>query len=368
MDGLSSDSVMLLMPKQNNRFNNIHYNFKYIIKGLKEAGYQAGIVELSNDGSSNTPDGYGINTEKVKYSELGELLKQETRFVGIDEYKFTTELERVDGRNVYMWVHYFNGASLYFKQYVDWPYLPEARKRIKKLYRGFFPTYLQERFMREYISCLRNHNTIAQSLWTSLLLTRIHNIQCQGIVYNPILEEEFPESNKEKSRDKIVLYLSGIYDTRLEETTNILNSIGNDLENFEFHSFGDEAMSRNLEGRINRKIKFHRGISREDLFRLYSEAVFTIAPQYNGNFEMVPVENLISYTPVATYLQPFQEITGKSSLVANLNNYQESVSYIRRWIAGGLTEQLEEIRKRLLSSLNYRSVTASLVQYLFEKY
>ncbi len=363
----SSKDITLLMPKQNNRFNNIHYNFKYLTKGLNEFGYEVRIVELSADGTSNIPDGYGIKTELVKYDELPGLLKQDGKFVGLDEYKFTTELGKVRNDNVFMWVHYFNGASLYFKQYVEWPYIPRLKKTIRKLYRGFFPSYFQERFLGEYIACLKGHKTIAQSLWTALLLTRIHNIPCQGIVYNPILEEEFPTSIKFNSRNKIVLYLSGIYDTRLEETAQILNLLNRRLADFELHSFGNEAMSRNLEERINGKIEFHNGISRKDLFRLYSEAVFTLAPQYNGNFEMVPVENLISYTPVLTYLQPFQEITGKTHLIANLNNIGESVGHIQNWIQGSQTDELELMRNKLLMNLNYRSVAQSLIELLFQK-
>lgn len=368
MPAKSSDDIILMMPKQNNKFNNIHYNFKYIKLGLEETGHETRIMELSYDGTSNTPDGYGISTEKVKYGDLGEILNQEGKFVGLDEYNFTSELVKVDKSKVYMWVHYFNGASLYFKQYVDWPYIPPFKKRIKQLYRGFFPTYFQEKFLGEYLSCLRSHKTIAQSLWTSLLLTRIHNIPCQGIVYNPIMEDEFPEANSQNYRDKVVFYLSGIYDTRLEEAAKILNSLGRELDGIEFHSFGDMAMSKNLEAQINRKITFHKGISRKDLFKLYSEAVFTVAPQYNGNFEMVPVENLISYTPVASYLQPFEEITGRSKLVANLNNIPETTRYMSRWIREGYSEDRSVMRKKLLEHLNYKTVALSLANHLFEKY
>ncbi|PSN81861.1 hypothetical protein B9Q01_09745 [Candidatus Marsarchaeota G1 archaeon OSP_D] len=49
----------------------------------------------------------------------------------------------------------------------------------------------------------------------------------------------------------------------------------------------------------------------------------TITPIYNGNFEMVPIESLLSGTPVITYIQPFIEVTGQSLLIANINNKKE---------------------------------------------
>jgi hypothetical protein len=38
---------------------------------------------------------------------------------------------------------------------------------------------------------------------------------------------------------------------------------------------------------------------------------------------MVPIESLLSGTPVITYIQPFIEVTGQSLLIANINNKKE---------------------------------------------
>lgn len=363
MDTGAIESLYLLMPKQPNKYNNIHYNFKYVQMGLREAGIESKILELSQDGSSNIPTNYGADVKQLRYQDLNEFLSKEIYFVGLDEFDFIRQISISDpNRKVPIWVHYFNGASLFFRQYIDWPDLSRTKKTIKSLYRGLVPGYVQRRLIGSYTGGLKGRHLMAQSLWTSLLLNRIYNFPCSGIVYNPLFEGEFVEECLRTERDKIVVYLGGKFDTHLKDIVPLLVGLERDIAKFEIHSFGNEQQSIELGQGLGRRVVFHKGISREDLFKLYSEAVFTVTPVFNGNFEMVPIESLMSYAPVISYLQPFIEVTGKTDLVANIQNPNESARLVRKWISSDMTNSLEKMRSNIFEKMNYNKVAADLAE------
>lgn len=354
-------TLNLLLPKQPNQFNNIHYNFRMIRKGTREMGIETRILEVSDDASSNVPPDYGVDVKQVSYGDLGDFLATDEIYIGLDDYHFLERIKGINHEKLLIWVHYFNGASLFFKQYIDWQESGKFRKLSRRVYRDFFPTPLQLRMLGPYLQGLKKRPVFAQSLWTGLLLNRIYNAGCKGIVYNPIDPEEFPSGYEPADRTNVVVFLGGPDDTHLEHTTNFLKEMGPLLRDLEIHSFGSDTYSQRLAEMSGTEIKHHSRITRRDLFALEKRSVFTITPVYGGNFEMVPIESLMNLTPVISYLQPFMEVTGLTDLVANLQNGNLALKLARKWMQKGMGDSLEVMRDRIVSSMNYGKVAKDLV-------
>jgi hypothetical protein len=111
------------------------------------------------------------------------------------------------------------------------------------------------------------------------------------------------------------------------------------------------------------KMNYLGKISREDLIKEYSLHFLTIAPVFNGNFEMVPIQSLLSGTPVITYLQPFMELTGECIMVANINNLIEVKDKIIAWKDLNVLTR-EKIKSIILERMNAKRVANDLLYKL----
>lgn len=360
----SKNTIHLLLPKQPNKFNNIHYNFYFLKKGLEKLGTIVEILELSEDGSSNLPDEIRdqINAEQVKYDQLNHILSRDGVFVGLDDYEFLSRLRNTDERETMIWVHYLNGSSLFLRQYINWQITSSFVKFVKKTYRGVVPTYLQFWLLRNYINSLKNRFIFAQSLWTALLLNRVYNVTTKGIVYNPVNPSEYPTQKDITERDKVSIFLAGPNDTWLNDAISLIPKLMRKFGRLQLHAFGNKELTGKLSRMVGTDITFHSDISRKDLFELFSESYFTLTPVYGGNFEMVPIESLMCYTPVITYLQPFIEVTGKSSMIANIQNEYESINMVSQFEKTFQEGIPQLVRNRLVSSMNYETVAYELIR------
>jgi len=116
--------------------------------------------------------------------------------------------------------------------------------------------------------------------------------------------------------------------------------------------------------KFNENIKYLGKLDRKDLSKEYSKHLVTITPIYNGNFEMVPIESLLSGTPVITYIQPFIEVTGQSVLIANINNKKEIKRKFNYWFSNDLSHDLKIMKGKILDVMDNAKVARDLLNYL----
>ena len=126
---------------------------------------------------------------------------------------------------------------------------------------------------------------------------------------------------------------------------------------------GFEPVAELFESHFHIKLEYAGKLSREELSACYRSHFLTICPIFNGNFEMVPVESLMSGTPVISFVQPFMEVTGQSEMVANILNLSEIKAKVLLWrkLDGEIRERE---RNRILGDMDSRKVADQLITYI----
>ncbi|MEM3428466.1 MAG: hypothetical protein QXX63_01220 [Thermoplasmatales archaeon] len=75
----------------------------------------------------------------------------------------------------------------------------------------------------------------------------------------------------------------------------------------------------------------------------------------------------MSGTPVLSYIQPFQEVTGSSSLIGNLEDTREAEFLINSWIGEDYSREIKIVDKRILSKMGVNVFNSKLVNYLMRQ-
>lgn len=356
----------LLFFQRASRFEVMNYVYTDLYNGFGQLGFKIPVIEVKDpqlNAENSVPD---FPVRQIEADEFQDLLKGDNRLITDDNFSIIRLLSGIDANlsHLTIWVNYFYGHRFIFRQYRDMPYGLGYRERLRHLGMNFMPPSLTSRITKWYVNTLARSQTIAQSIWTSLLLSRVYKLKCSGVVYMPVdpLYYEFPLDHEREL--KCLIFFGNNYDTDLNilyETIKLAKTIVSDLE---FEAFGNSGQAILFEKTTNIHVKFHNAIERKRLSELYNRSLFTICPIYNGNFERVPIESLLTGTPVISYIQPFLEVTGETSLIANIQNPGEVRRKILGWINGELSIERYSLKKNILSVMEYRKVARNFMQHM----
>ena len=357
--------LLLILPSQKSIYSNLYEVYNDICSALIEMGVKTDLVEVRCRGRAKFP------FYPIKQIELRELLtflsleaSSKTFYVSVDDYTIVKLLSKNNTvKNMIIWAHYFYGARLIFKSYRSnrFPLTLTAKEKIISLLSAYVPGSIYLLQSTFYWKTLNRYPVFAQSIWTGLLLERVFNIPVLGNLLIPVNTNLF---NFQLSNIKhgILVFLGNAMDTNLNALWLVLNSIASaNMGRIDY--FGEESSGTKFEMTYGIKMNYLGKISREDLIKEYSLHFLTIAPVFNGNFEMVPIQSLLSGTPVITYLQPFMELTGECIMVANINNLIEVKDKIIAWKDLNVLTR-EKIKSIILERMNAKRVANDLLYKL----
>lgn len=356
---MTENDIVLLFPQQRNRFSVIHNIFSDLYEGLTKLGVPAQVVEIENKLLGKSVFDPTFVVKRVSFEEAIQLIEGDKPFITIDDFHLLSQFHRfkTNLESGLIWGQYFYGHKYIFSQYREWDQSDGLVAKIS----GFIPSSLYLKQARFYSEPLKRCNLIAQSLWTTLLLNRVYNLRCKGLVYLPINPHYYDfDLNNSRGR-RVLIFFGGESDTNLKELFDILKVITNENYRFELHGFGNKRLSEQFIRTYGIHIEFHSEIERRELSALYNSSLFTINPVYNGNFEMVPIESLLVGTPVISYYQPFLEITGESKLFANIQSHTEVIDSVRHWTNDDLSDERTRMKSRILSTMNNVKVANDLL-------
>ncbi|MGC8622082.1 MAG: hypothetical protein ACP5U0_09225 [Caldisphaera sp.] len=357
------EKITLLLPQQRSRYSDLYNVYNDLFLGFKKIGIESEILLINFDREYSDFPYFSI--DKTNVYDLKEIIYSKNEFfVAVDDFRLMYHFSRNDikSNNLLIWAHYFYGHKFIFERYKKL-LKDNLGTPIKYRLLDFFPLSLLMRNAKFYYTPLKNNKTVAQSLWTDLLLERVYNIFTQGLLYIPV-EYNYYNIGKVEKINRALIYLGGREDTdlnALKKIVNILKEIDKDLE---FDFFGDEYIGEYFNKKFNENIIYLGKLERKQLTIEYSKHMLTISPVYNGTFEMVPIQSLLSGTPVITYIQPFMEVTGQSVLIANISNSSEIKRKFKMWQTN-LDDKFNILKKRILSIMDNKIVAMELINYLF---
>jgi hypothetical protein len=352
--------VLLLIPRQSSRFSVTYNIMNDLYMGLREVGADPELYLLDDRGGEGIPS---VPVRTVGLEETVELLSSdEAPLVTVDDYLIMRAIydRRINNPSLTIWAIYFYGHAFFLPRYRNlWRANFGVPLRIRAL--RLLPEPLWRRLSRFYWIPLARHRTVALSLWTALLLGRTYDVPVSGVLYPPI-EPSYYIGGEVRERRALV-YLGGRMDTDLAALDRVLRILGSEISGIGFDCFGDEEVGRIYNRKFGVELSCLGKLDRADLGREYARHLMTVAPVYNGNFEMVPIESLLAGTPVITYLQPFIEVVGDTPLVANLEDEVAVRLRVRSWIRGrGLDVELDAVRERILGMMDPRRAATKLLR------
>ena len=359
--------IILILPSQRSIYSNLYEVYNDLFNGITGMSVQCKVVEVALTGKAKFP--FGVATE-IGLSELLSFIKSEaedgTFFITVDDYDLMKWLWKQETlKNVIIWAHYFYGHRYIFKSYrLSRPPLTlTLDEKTKSTLSGFVPSMLGIYQSRFYWRTLKRYPVFSQSTWTGLLLERVYGIPILGNVPIPVDSNLYTYSLTSERKD-VLVFLGNALDTDLEALWMVLKSLGTEyFGNIDF--FGNEDSGNKFEKRYGVDVNFIGKISREELIRQYSSHFFTISPIFGGNFEMVPIQSLLSGTPVITFPQPFMEVAGNHTMIANINNIGEVRAKAKEWTNIDIKTK-EQIRSIILERMDAKNVANNLLQYISE--
>ena len=345
-------------------FEVMHAVYMDLFHGFKELGITPEMVEITDQGlgaSQFIPD---FPVRRINASAFTSLLDEDKLFLTDDAYSTVRLLGKTDrNNNLIVWAHYIYGHRFTFKQYRDLPFGLPYRKRLQLRAIELIPPILTMRQAKWYTQALTNAKIISQSLWTGLLLNRVYNLKCSGVVYIPIDPSYYDMDIEQERESKCLIFFGNNYDVDIDQLRLITEIARGVIPGIEFEGFGNRLLASQFEYKTGINIRFHNAVKRRRLSQIYSSCIFTICPIYNGNFEKVPIESLLNGTPVISYIQPFMEVTGKTELVANIQNTAEVRSSLKKWVMGDLSCERKEIKERILSVMEHKKIAKDFLRH-----
>lgn len=348
----------ILMP-QASKFAAINRVFDLVYRGLSSSGEIPEVIGIR--GKGYFPD---IPVKMIDEAELHSLFLDDKVNICADEYKLMDLLSRtpdINPRNLIIWVHYFIGHSFLFRQYSNEEGKLNKRTQISYSLRRLVPRILLDYSVRNYVNVLRKSTVIAQSLWTALLINRVYDLVCEEVVFPPVEPGLFKEHKSSHKKNQVLIFLGNERDTSISAAAEIVDMIKQTNPDISYHTFGSYRLSNTFASLVKTTMNYQKEVSNADLVRLYSESVLTISPVYNGTFELVPIESLLSGTPVISYYQPFLEITGFTEAIANIYNPSKVSELIRDAIEEKFSDKLTTICDTIISEMNYIHIADKLL-------
>lgn len=355
--------INLVLPVQRSRFSTIYNVYNDLYLGLKKIGFDSEIILIKTfENYSKFPY---FNVKEVNIKDLNDILLLDEQFsLTVDDFEIMNYFfkNNIRIKNLLIWAHYFYGHKFIFERYRElWKENFSIPYYINLI--DYIPFYILRRKAKFYYRALSNNKTVAQSLWTDLLLERVYNIFTEGILYIPV-EYEFYDVNEYSKENRALIFFGEKGDVDLIGLKRTIDTLREANPKIDFDYFGDEEVGLIFNKKFNENIKYLGKLDRKDLSKEYSKHLVTITPIYNGNFEMVPIESLLSGTPVITYIQPFIEVTGQSLLIANINNKKEIKRKFNYWISNDINHDLKMMKSKILEIMDNAKIAKDLLNYL----
>jgi len=355
--------INLVLPAQRSRFSIIYNIYNDLYLGLKKIGFDSEIILIKTfENYSKFPY---FNVKEVNIKDLNDILLLDEQFsLTVDDFEIMNYFfkNNIRIKNLLIWAHYFYGHKFIFERYRElWKENFSIPYYINLI--DYIPFYILRRKAKFYYRALSNNKTVAQSLWTDLLLERVYNIFTEGILYIPV-EYEFYDVNEYSKENRALIFFGEKGDVDLIGLKRTIDTLREANPKLDFDYFGDEEVGLIFNKKFNENIKYLGKLDRKDLSKEYSKHLVTITPIYNGTFEMVPIESLLSGTPVITYIQPFIEVTGQSLLIANINNKKEIKRKFNYWISNDINHDLKMMKSKILEIMDNAKIAKDLLNYL----
>ena len=361
--------IILLVPSQKNRHSVINNIFDDLCLALDAIEVQWERVIVNTPGLKC--DDYEKKVKTIEGNDIEKYIKSnskmETIFVTIDDFYITKMLYgRKEKANLLIWANYFYGHRFIFRRYneIDRLFPISFFNRLLRKISELIPIFILSAISRKYHGTLAKANVVSQSIWTDLLLERVYSIKTKGILPIPV-NKDFLPINVQERKSKLLLFLGNYDETDLSSLYNTIRAVEGVMNIESIDYFGTEETGKIFQQHFHVELKYVGKISRDELSMCYRSHFLTICPIFNGNFEMVPVESLMSGTPVISFIQPFMEITGYSPMVANILNISEIRSKTLLWKKLD-NEIREKERNRILDVMDSRKVAEQLVKYANE--
>lgn len=357
--------VILLLPQQKSECSIFFQMFANLRVALSSLGIVCRIAEVETRGGVSFPYS-GI--EKVSTEGLGSFFRinssEDTYFVTVDDYALMRRLHRLGHvDNLLIWAHYFYGHKFLFQEYrrIDRGFPRLSGRIILGKLAGYAPNFVAIQLSRWYWETLRRYPVVAQSLWTELLLERVFSVPTLGTLLVPV-DPQICNVDLTLPRAGTLVFLGDQTETSLTALHTTLCALGEELTH-PIDYFGDQRSGMLFAHEFGINMNYLGKISRSDLSLHFSKHLMTIAPVYNGTFEMVPIESLLCGTPVVSFPQPFMEVVGESKMVKCIWNLKGVTESVTEWSNLRFEERVE-MRERILKRMNSLVVASNLIGYL----
>ena len=314
---------------------------------------------------------YNSNLEKPNVIDVKHLKKyiesnsdKGTIFFTIDDYYIAKTLFKMNlNANLLIWAHYFMGHRFIFHKYnrTDHLFSISLPFRLSRILSELVPNLILRILLRKYVGALSKASVVSQSLWTDLLLERVHDIKTLGLLLIPVNPESFPINFTERT-SRLLLFLGNFDETELTLLYDSIQVVKEVMPIDGIDFFGTEETGQLFQNNFHIKLEYVGKVSKEKLSAHYQSHFLTICPIYNGTFEMVPIESLLSGTPVISFIQPFMEVTGQSQMVANILNLSEIRRKTLLWNRLDNEIRINE-RNKILDVMDSRKVAQQFINY-----
>jgi len=354
--------VTLLLPKQRSRYSDLYNVYNDLCLGLSRIGVQPEIILLDDREGEDFPY---FPVRRVGVREALDMMRSpDSPLVTVDDYSLMGYLHRARITvPITVWAQYFYGHKFFLARYRDlWRRNFGAPLRARAI--GHVPQSVWSRIARFYWEPLKRSRVLAQSLWTALLLERVYDVPVLDVLYLPIEPSYYPRDRGE--RRGALVFLGGEGDIDLFALLRAMRALRSVDPGIEVDYFGDEGVGEEFNRRFGEDLRYLGKLERADLGLEYSRHSVTIAPVYNGTFEMVPIQSLLAGAPVITYMQPFMEVVGRTPLVANVEDASAVEMAARRWLSGdpAMEREVDNVRGRILGEMDPAVVASRLLDYL----
>ncbi len=321
---------------------------------------------LINEKSAKNPY---LSLPQLKLKELKSLIRNSSVdeiFITIDDYEVIDalyDIKRETSVNLLIWIQYFKGHNFLFKKYRDIdPNLSSGvMGKFSLKLKSIIPPIIVSFFLNKYIKLLSESFVVTQSIWSALLTERVYSISVKGVLQIPIDHQIYQNNNRQRI-NRALVFMGNSNETDLKSTYSTIRIIEEITGVSSFDYFGLKETGEIFSTKYSITMNYLGSLTREQLISEYGIHILFISPIYNGNFEMMPIESILTGTPVITFLQPFQEITGFSEMIANINNPEEIKIKVREWISLN-KEKKTSVRNKIVELMDPKVVARKLTEY-----
>ena len=352
-----SKRMIVVFPSRNFTFSGIYNVTEDLHNGLIKEKIDHELILVIINKEFAEPN---FECRKVILSNFKNIFTRSVYFLIPDDYELIDYLydNAIYDYNIMIWSHYFKGHRMIFSEYNDKVKHKSLSELNVKFAHDFLPYFIWRRFVYKYVNYLKKNVLIAQSIWSCLLLNRVYSLNCQRIVSLPVDLKYFRDNNADEN--KALIFIGGKLDTDLNKLNHVLSIINEISEDIKYNVIGDQQIFDQFNKKSLANLTFRSNVSRADLQDLISKAKFTINPIFLGTFEMFPIESLMCGTPVITFIQPFLEVIGETTLVSYIDSDSDIISKFIKWKNDNLEEEKKRIKGIIKVKMNANTIAKNI--------